>query len=70
MRIEDRVIAREAIFDPQSSSSMAMGMRMMLVMLPEQVLAVVISIRGSDDRVNALSIHLLRVGSEAAQSHR
>jgi hypothetical protein len=47
-----------------------MGMRMMLVMLSEQVLAVVISIRGSDDRVNVLSIHLLRVGSEAAQSHR
>jgi len=29
-RIEDHVIAREAIFDPQSSASMAVGMRMLL----------------------------------------
>jgi len=40
MRIEGHVIAREVIFDPQSSASMAVGMRMMLVMLPEHVLAV------------------------------
>ena len=70
MRIECHVIAREAIFDPQSSASMAVGMRMLLVILPEQVIAVVISIWGSDDRVDVLPIHLLRVGGEAAQSHQ
>src|SRR6266540_3220170 len=69
-RIEDHVIAREAIFDPQSSASMAVGMRMLLVMLPQQVLSVVISIWGSDDRVDVLPIHFSRFGSEAANAHR
>jgi hypothetical protein len=66
MRIEGHVIAREAISGPQSSASMAVGMRMLLVMLPQQVLSVVISIWGSDDRVDVLPIHFLRVGGEAA----
>src|SRR5262245_53009119 len=70
MRIEGHDIARDAIFDPQSSASMAVGMRMLLVMLPEQVIAVVVPIRSPDDRVNVFSIHLSRVGSEAAQAHR
>src|SRR5262245_36915140 len=52
------------------SASMAIGMGMLLVMLPQQVLSVVISIRCSDDRVDVLPIHLSRVGGEAAQSHR
>jgi len=69
-RIEDHVIAREAIFDPQSSASMAVGMRMLLVILPEQVIAVVISIWGSDDRMDALPIHFLRVDGKTAQSYR
>src|SRR5215475_7716117 len=76
-RTEDRVIARNAlsILDSRSSilnlrSSMAMRMRMLLVMQPEQVLAIVVSVRSPDDRVDVLPIHLPRVGSEAAQAHR
>jgi hypothetical protein len=45
MRIEGHVIAREAIFDSQFSASMAVGMRMLLVMLPKQVIAVVVPVR-------------------------
>src|SRR5215813_2517485 len=69
-RIEAHVIAREAIFDLQSSASMAVGMRMLLVMLPEQVLAVVVPVRSSYDRVDVFPIHFSRVGGEAAQAHR
>ncbi len=69
-RIEDHVIAREAIFDPQSSASMAVRMRMLLVMLPQQVLSVVVPVRSPDDRVDVLPIHFSRVGSEAAKAHR
>src|SRR5262249_31806901 len=70
MRIEGHVIAREAIFDPQSSASMAVGMRMLLVMLPEQVLAVVVPVRSPDDRVDVFPIHFSRIGGEAAKAHR
>ena len=49
---------------------MAVGMRMLLVILPEQVIAVVISIWGSDDRMDALPIHFLRVDGKTAQSYR
>ena len=57
MRIEGHVIARAVIFDPRSSPSIAVGMRMLLVMLPEQVLAVVVPVRSPDDRVDVFPIH-------------
>jgi hypothetical protein len=43
--------SRAAIFDPQSSASMAVGMRTLLVMPPQQVLAVVVPVRSPDDRI-------------------
>jgi len=45
-------------------------MRMLLVMLPEQVIAVVVPVRSPDDRVDVFPIHFLRIGGEAAQAHR
>ena len=49
---------------------MAVGMRMLLVMLPEQVLAVIVPVRSPDNRVDVFPIHFLRVGGEAAKAHR
>jgi len=56
MRIEGHVIAREGIFDPQYSSSMAVGMRMLLVMPPEQVIAVVVPVLSPAFRPQAFGV--------------
>src|SRR5215510_3217796 len=56
---------RSSILDPRSSR--VVRVRMLLVMLPEQVLAVIVTVRSPDDGVDVLPIHLPRVGSEAAQ---
>src|SRR5262245_26203982 len=45
-------------------------MRVLLVMLSEEVLAVIVPVRSSDDRVDVLPIYRSRVGSEMAQADR
>src|SRR5262245_28769489 len=50
--------------------SVTVWVRVLHVMLPKQVLAVVVPVRSSDDRMDVLTVNRPRVGGASSQAHR